>query len=104
AQGSSRGLEQGGNVDIEGAEAHAELSQGAASVLIERLDLRLDALALENPERLRQLEGEIAHAFGNGLGLGEVDERAERLAHMRDEPERDARLDRLPALFRQRLV
>ena len=73
AQGSRGRLEQSRNIDIEGAEAHAQLSQGAARGLIERLHLRLDAFAFEDPERLRQFEREIAHALGNRFGLGEID-------------------------------
>ncbi len=51
-----------------------------------------------------ELEREIAHILGNGFGLRQRQQRAERLAHMGDEPERDAPFRRFPALRRQRFV
>ena len=104
AQGARRRLEQRRHIKILRAEAHAELAQRAARVLIERLHLRLHALTFEDAERLGQLERDVADRFGHGFRLEEGQQRSERLANMRRQPELDAVLRRLAALRRQRVV
>ena len=104
AQRPRRRLQQRRDIDVMGAEADAELAQGAARFLVERLDLRLDALALQHAERLRHLEGDRARRFGRALRVGERDQRPEDFAQMGGEPQRQAAFGRLAAFRRQRLV
>ena len=59
-QRAGRGLQQGREIEMIGAEADAEFAQGRAGGLIERLRLAGHARPLQNADRFGELEGDAA--------------------------------------------
>ena len=81
-QRARRRLQQLRQIDVIGAETHAELAQRGAVVLREGLDLLGDAGAVEHAQILGELEGDAArHAF-EPLALFQLLQRPEQLLHM----------------------
>src|SRR5438309_987543 len=85
--GSRRSLQEPGEIDMIGAEAHAVFAQGRARGLVEILHLGGNFCALQHAERLDQLERDAAPDAGDVLGLGEPEQRPQQLLDMRLQPQ-----------------
>ncbi len=80
-------LEQRRDIDVVGAEAHAEFAQCGARRLIEPLDLIGDLAAIEHAQRLDQLECDAAGDAGDLFAGSELEQRSQQLFDMGLEPE-----------------
>ena len=94
-QRSCRWLEQHREKEIIGAEAHALLSQLRSVVLSERPDLRLDRLALQDPERPHQLASQITNDLRSFLNALEREQRRKKASCRCRDPKLNSCLYRL---------
>ena len=86
ASSDARRLQQGREVDVEGAEAHAVLAQLRTRRLIERADLLGHALAPQHAEVLLEPEGDAARQAGDVLRRVDLDQRLQPLADELGDP------------------
>ena len=98
------GFQQGGEVEIEGAETDAVFPQLGAVGLIERLDVIGGALAPEDAEILGDAEGEPARETGQVRGVAQSHERLELRIQMGGEPGIQAHSNAFPIRRAQILV
>ena len=103
-EGARRRLQQRREIEVIGAEAHAELTQAGARRLLKRLHFFGDARAFQHAERFRDLERQTARDAFKTLALLEFRERAEQLRHVLGQPEIETALDEIERGAGQLLV
>ena len=99
-----RRLEKRGQIDVIGAEPHAELAQRGAVLLGESLHVLGDARAVQHAQFFGELEGDAARHPFQAFALLQLLERPEQLLDMLREPEVEALLDLLQSRSCQLLV
>ena len=103
-QRARRRLDQRGEVDVVGAEAHAELAQRGAGVLRQGFQLLGDLGALQHPQRFADLEGDAARDAVERFARFQLLERAEQLLDVLRDPQVEAALHHLQRRAGQLLV
>ena len=94
----SRGrLHQGRQIEVVGAEAHAELAQRCPRLLRQVLHLVGDLGALQHAQRFGDLESDATDDAFLPLALLQLGDRAEQLRHVLREPQVEAPLHEGPA-------
>ena len=97
-------LQQRRQINMIGAEAHAEFAQARPAVLIEAAHLVRHPGAIQHAERFGDLEGDAAPRAFEPVALFEVGQRAEPLGHELGEPGVEPGLHLVQRRARQLLV